>query len=418
MAEHHRPVARPRLRRDRLTLAVYAHFVAWGWYLFGFAPAVPVLAEEQGISRGQAGLHGTAMATGTTFAGLITAHLSRRYGRRFVLFAGSGSLGTGVLVLGLGHVFPLTVTGCFLASTGGSLMVSAAQPALTVHHHATSTAAITEANALATMFGLLAPLAVGGSVALGWGWRPALMLTVALAAVSSMLLWQVRAVRALAERTGLPRATRTADGGGHGPSDELDRTAPFPATFWLFWIALITAVALEHASTYWTAAVLVQRTGLEPGMATAAVSALVAGMCVARFVVGPVSLHKAPEKLLMLSFGVAIVGWAMFWTTTSTAVAIVGLVVTGMGYGGMYPLAIVLVMRASLGRPDQAQARASMGVGIAVGLAPFTLGAVSDQVGAHTAFILVPVLALVGLAAATSGLRGVRRMTARSRPAS
>ena len=59
------PLPPPRLERDRVTVALYASFTAWGWFLYSFSPAVPLIATEQGISRAQAGLHGTALAAGT-----------------------------------------------------------------------------------------------------------------------------------------------------------------------------------------------------------------------------------------------------------------------------------------------------------------------------------------------------------------
>ena len=99
----------------------------------------------------------------------------------------------------------------------------------------------------------------------------------------------------------------------------------------------------------------------------------------------------------------------MLWTTTNPVVAIAGLVIAGLGYGTHYPLAVSLVLRSSDGRPDQAQARSSLGVGAAVGLAPFALGALADGFGAHTAFLLVPALIVVGGLAVAYGLRSVRR---------
>jgi fucose permease len=79
----------------------------------------------------------------------------------------------------------------------------------------------------------------------------------------------------------------------------------------------------------------------------------------------------------------------------------VGLFVTGLGVSLHYPLGIARALAASGGRRDQAAARASLGVGLAVGAAPFTLGAVADRVGTHAAFLVVPAL----LAAAAASVR-------------
>src|SRR5262249_3167916 len=51
---------------------------------------------------------------------------------------------------------------------------------LIARHGSSGPTAVTEANGAAAGAGLLAPLAIGGAVGLGWGWRPAMVLMVAL----------------------------------------------------------------------------------------------------------------------------------------------------------------------------------------------------------------------------------------------
>jgi MFS family permease len=132
-------------------------------------------------------------------------------------------------------------------------------------------------------------------------------------------------------------------------------------------------------------------------------------MSVIRFVVGPLSLRIAPALLLAGAFLVAIGGWTILWTATTPALAMVGLVVSGLGYGAQYPLSVALLLATAPHRPDAIQGRATLAAGLAVGLAPFALGALADQFGTHRAFLLVPVVALVGGAAALAGGRAVRR---------
>jgi MFS family permease len=84
-------------------------------------------------------------------------------------------------------------------------------------------------------------------------------------------------------------------------------------------------------------------------------------------------------------------------------------VVAGLGYGAHYPLAVSLVLRSSGGRPDQAQARSTIAVGLAIGISPFLLGTLADNLGAHRGFLLVPLLVLAGGTAVALGLRSVHR---------
>ena len=387
--------------RDRVTVALYGSFVTWGWFLYAFSPAVPLIAAEQGISRGQAGLHGTAMAFGTVTTGMISAAFAARYGRRAQSLIGGGFIVAGVALLMSGGTLAVTLPAVFVAAIGGNLTISAAQPALSVHHGVAGPGAVTEANAMSAAFGLLAPLAVGASVAGGWGWRPAVALTMVLAVVTALLMMRLPADGALG------RGTRTRPA-AHDDAAAV-RTRGFSTAFWCFWVALVCGVAIEFSTTFWASDLLASRAGASPSVATASVSALVAGMCVSRFVVGPLAVRKAPEKLLLIGFATAGLGWLVFWLATNPVLAMAGLVLAGMGYGTHYPLAVSLALRSSDGRPDQAQGRTSLGVGGAVALSPFLLGALADEFGAHLAFLLVPVLIVVGGCAVALGLRSVRR---------
>ena len=413
----YRDLRRPGLVRDRLTVTLYASFITWGWFLYGFSPAVPLIAVEQGISRGQAGLHGTAMAVGTVATGLISSAFAQRYGRRLQSLVGAAIIVVGVALLLVASTLPFTLGAVFVAAVGGNLSLSAALPALVVHHGGAGSAAVTEANAIGAAFGLLAPLAVGGSVALGWGWRPAVALVIILTTVTGVLMLRLRSDGALGRGT-TTRAAHVvppgqATGAGLAPVGDGPGAAvagrSFSLTFWFFWVALVSGVSIEFATTFWASDLLAVRTGAPPSVATASVSALVLGMCVSRLIVGPMSVRKSPEKLLLVGYATAGLGWLLFWTATTPGPAVVGLVIAGLGYGTHYPLAVSLALRASDGRPDQAQARSSLGTGAAVAAAPFLLGALADSFGAHTAFLLVPVLIVIGGTAVALGLRSVHR---------
>ncbi|QTE31597.1 MFS transporter [Pengzhenrongella sicca] len=402
------------MSRDRLTIALYSNFVMWGWFLYSFTPSVPLITAEQGITKAQAGLHGTAMAIGTVLSALVSARLVDRLGRRGVLLAASGVLAAGVVMLVSGGTLAWSLPGALVTAIGGTLVLSAAQPALAVHHGEASAAAMTEANGVGSAFGLLAPLAVGASVAVGWGWRPAVAVTIALSALAAWLVGSLPARGALGTSRAPDEAAAEVDASEAvaGPTAAAagTRTAPgFSPAFRYFWWALIAAVAVENATTFWAADLLVTRTGAGPGIATGALAGLIAGMSAARFIVGPLSLRKAPEKLLLVAFAVAAAGWWILWAATTPTLALAGLVIAGFGYGAQYPLSIALVLRASRGRPDRAQARATLGSGIAIGIAPFLLGALADQFGTHDAFVLVPVLLAVGAGAVALGLRSVHR---------
>ncbi|MBB2922152.1 MFS transporter [Cellulomonas cellasea] len=429
-----------RLRRDRLTLSLYGYFVVWGWFLYSFNPAVPLLGRELGISKAQAGLHGTALAVGAVLAALATPRLLPRFGRRTTLVAAGLLIALGTVVLVTGPGFAWTLSGVLVMALGANVAISAGQAGLVLHHRGTSSAAVTEANGVGSSVGLLGPLAVGACVAAGWGWRPAVAVTGLLAVATAVVVGFLprRGVMAHpaegaapatdadpAATAGATASATPADGlpGGAGravagdaraqatPDRDAVRAAQPGAAraSWCYLVAVVATLAVENATTFWSADLITQQTGAHAGIATAATAGLVAGMSVIRFVVGPLSLRIEPATLLACSFLLAIVGWAVLWTATDPAVALTGLVIAGFGYGAQYPLSIALLLSTAGGAADRAQSRATFAGGAAIGVAPFALGALADAFGAHSAFVLVPVMALVGAFAAFAGPRVARR---------
>lgn len=402
-----------RLRRDRLTWSLYGYFVVWGWFLYSFNPAVPLLGRELGISNAQAGLHGTALAVGAVIAALATPRLLPRFGRRTTLVGAGLLIALGTVLLVAGRGFAWTLSGVLVMALGANVAISGGQAGLVLHHRGTSSAAVTEANGVGSSVGLLGPLAVGACVAAGWGWRPAVAVTGVLAVATAVVVGLLprRGVMAHpADAAPVP----VGAAGEPGTTTTHDRDAARAAqpgaarSSWFYLVAVVATLAVENATTFWSADLIAQQTGATAGIATAATAGLVAGMSVIRFVVGPLSLRIEPATLLGCSFLLAIVGWAVLWTATDPAVALTGLVIAGFGYGAQYPLSIALLLSTAGGAADRAQSRATFAGGAAIGVAPFVLGALADEFGAHTAFVLVPVMALVGAFAAFAGPRVAR----------
>lgn len=432
----------PRLRRDRLTVTLYGSFITWGWLLYSFNPSVPLLAHERGLSSAQAGLHGTSMALGGLAAAVLAPRAVQWWGRRTAVTAAGVTVAVGVVGLVLGPSLPWTLLAMLVVSTGGNVLIAASQVGLALRHGRVATAAITEANGVGSGVGLFGPLAVGAAVAAGWGWRPAVLVTSVLALVGAVFVRRLPASAALSTygtRTSGAQASELPDPapvpvvvGADGFDEETEllthddppvlpsapvlppaavphvRYRPAAAAV-LFIVSLVAAIAIENATTYWATALLIDRTGARAGIATAATAGLVAGMTAIRFIVGPLSLRVRPAMLLTGAFLVAIAGWVVVWTTTSTAVAMAGLVLAGLGYGAQYPLSVALMLGASPGHGDRAQGYATLAGGAAVGVAPLLLGALADGVGMHTAFVVVPVLACLGAVAAVLGGRALRR---------
>ena len=377
-----------RLVRDRRTWLTYSQLGVYGWFLYGFGPALTLLRDEQGFSRTVAGLHGTALAVGALLSALVVAPMTARFGRVRLIWAGLVLTCVGVVVFCSFTLLAATLGGALLCAFGGSFVVTCTVTVLAAVHHTAAPAAITEANAVAAGVGAVAPLAVGLALALG-SWR-----------VAMLVLLPVVAVLALVER-GTPQPADS------GAKPDRGRSAPLGRRYWVSWVVVTAGIAVEFCLTLWSADMLHQRTGLSAAGASAAVTALVAGMCLGRTAGGRLALRFTLDSLLYSGIALAAAGFALFWSTTAAAPAVAGLFACGVGISLYYPLGMARAIAASEGRPDQASARVGLGAALASGAGPFVLGALADATSIHLAMLLVPcllVVAAVGIRVAPARL--------------
>jgi predicted MFS family arabinose efflux permease len=378
-----------RLVRDRATVLSYLQLGCWGYFLYGFGPTQPLLREEQGVSLTVSGLHGTALAAGGLVAGFVTPAIVRRVGRGALIWAGVAIVAVAAIVYTSSPAIGVTLTGAVLASFGGSMVVNGVPAVLAERHGASGAAAVTEANALAAGLGIVAPLVIGTSVALGLGWRAGILVVVPF----SVVLWlSMRSVR-LPAPAELPPTSA-------GP----DR---LPGRYWLAWGLVSCCVSVEFCMNLWAGDVLRERAGMTSAASSAALAAVVGGMTVGRVFGTRLALRIASEQLMLGALAVAAAGFALFWFASAPVTAVAGLGLTGLGLALHYPIGVVIAVRESLGRPDRATARVGIGIALAVGIGPFGLGAIADRTSTHTAFLLVPGL----LAIATVLVLAVRRAT-------
>ena len=286
------------LVRDRRTWLTYSQLGVYGYFLYGFGPALTVLRDDEGFSRTVAGLHGTALAVGALLSALCVAQLAARFGRTAMIWAGLVLTCTGIVVLTAFTAVPLTLFGALLCSFGGSFVVTCTSTVLSAIHDETGPAAITEANAVAASVGAGAPLVVGLSVAAGLGWRPALLLVLPVVGVLAVLGRHAVAV---------PRPAVAQAG---------VRPGRLSRRYWIAWVVVTAGIAVEFCLALWSADMLADRTDLSQAGAAGSVTALVAGMAVGRIVGGRLALRLPVDLLLYGAIAVNAIGFAVFWTST------------------------------------------------------------------------------------------------------
>jgi fucose permease len=367
--------------RDRPTWIAYAQLSFWAWFLYAFGATQALLRDEQGTTKTVAAFHGTALAIGGLIAGLLTATVIEHRGRGWVLrMAGLTTAGALIVYTWPGAALPVSLTGAFLASFLGTFLIISINAFLLDHQRLAGPAALTEANALASCAGLLAPLAVGLGAATVLGWRSGVLVVVVALVVIE--IW---------------RGGSTADFGTRGLAAHEDAPTRLPRRIaWSLGVVMCT-LGIEFCLTFWGADLLRERCGFGPAAAAASIAAITGGMLVGRLIGARLAQRMSTELMLRISMVIALVAFLVAWTSTIGAVVLAGLTVTGIGIGVHWPLSVSRVVRHSGGMTDRAAAAASIAGSVAMAIAPITLGALADAIGFHLAFLLVPALLVLAL---------------------
>ena len=386
-------------RPDATSIAAFVTLCTYTWFLYGVGPSLPLFRDEMGTTSAVAGLHSLMLAAGIVLSGLAGVSLARRWRRFGTARRGIVTITVGVLLFTTGSLLTgvelvVTLPAMLVVGFGGGLALNMSTTVLQEHNGIYGPSLLSTGNAAAAGVGLVTPLAVGAATAAGWTWRAAMVLVVPIAVTAWILVTRQRTVPAYAA---IPVGTGSFTFRGL-------RTA-----YWFAALAVVCAVAIEFCMITWTPDLLTARTGLSPGTASGAVSAVVGGMALGRLLVGALARHRAPLGLFLVGVAVTAAGWLLVWLSTSPVAAVAGLLVVGLGVAGQYPLGAAMVMGLSGGQPDRAIAVMSIGVGLASGLGPFILGALADQVGVRAAFLVVPALCVAAAACSTAGQRGSRR---------
>ncbi|HEY5842378.1 MAG TPA: MFS transporter [Mycobacterium sp.] len=384
---------------DATSVAAFVTLCTYTWFLYGIGPSLPLFRDELGTTSAVAGLHSLMLAAGIVIAGFLGVGLARRWHRYGVARRGVVTMTVAALLftggsLLTGAELAVTLPAMLLVGLGGGLALNVSTTVLQEHNGVYGPAMLSLGNAAAAGVGLVTPLAVGAATALGWTWRAALVVVAPIAVTAYLLITRHRGVEAYAARPV-----------GHGRFT----LRGLPRAYWFATLGVVSAVAIEFCMITWTPDLLTTRTGMSPGTASGAVSAVVGGMALGRLLIGGIARRRAPLGLFLIGVGVTAGGWVLVWLTTSAVTAVAGLLVVGLGIAGQYPLGAAMVMALSGGQPDRAIAVMSIGVGFASGLGPFVLGALADRIGVQFAFLVVPVLCVSAALCVIAGQRGGRR---------
>ncbi len=380
--ERSSPGLRPgRPLRDKATWITYFQLSCFAWFMYGFGASQALLRDDQGTTRAVSALHSTSLATAGIISGLITSRFIERWGRGMVLRLGSVGTIAGVLIYTLPEApYPVTMLGAFVTSFFGTIMLITVNAFLIDHQGPAGSAAITEGNALASMAGLIAPLAIGIGAATFLGWRWGLI----CAALGLVVVELARG-----------RSVALYNDAHHAPTVMAE--GRMPASFAWNTVIVMCFLGAEFSFILWGADLLRERAQFGPAAAAASVAAVTGGMAIGRVVGARLAQTLPNDRILKWSVVIALVGFALAWVTASGIPILIGMFVTGVGLGVQWPLGVARAVATSGGRTDRASALTSVFGSCSIALAPFALGALADATDFHLALLLVPAMLIVAL---------------------
>ncbi len=283
-----------------------------------------------------------------------------------------------------------------LLGVGGALLVQAVPAALMGRHPRDPAVVFGEANAVASWASVLAPAAVAAAVGLQAGWWVGYTLPVL--PIAAYLLWTLR-------RNGLfaPADPREPE------AVHLDEPVAGlePAPLLGRWMDVLLAVSVEFCLVFWAADALRDWHDAGPAAAPALAAAFLVGMALGRTFASRLMAGRHPLAVVVGASGVAILGFAAFWGLPFLAGAALGLLLAGVGVSLLYPVTLARLLAAWPLARDRAAARGALASGIAIGVPPFLLARMADEMGLRAAYLIVPVLLL---ALALHALVGLGRM--------
>lgn len=368
--------------RTPLTWLTYLMLGYFAYLQSALGPLMPHLLTELGLSYTAGGLHFSAFALGMILIGLLGGRMVRRWGRKAAFWgSGIGMAAGALLITAGGHVGTTLLGAGIMGLFGGGLLIII--PAtLSDCYGGQRAIALTEANAMASLWAMLVPLCIGGFAAMGFGWRSALFLAVAL-----LLLMGARF-----RHVPIPPAPDRPAQRHPQPGTAL------PAAFWVLCVVMFLVVSVEWSLVAWGAAFLEDAAGLHKSNASTLMSLFFFAMLVGRLIASRLA-HLAPSTtLLFIALGITGLGFPLFWLAPLAPLNVAGLFIAGVGVANVYPFTLASAIGVVPGHADTATARLSLTVGTAILLTPLALGWTADRLDIRQAYGIVAALLVVAVA--------------------
>lgn len=345
----------------------------------GFGPAIPLLQVDQGTSGAIAGLHGTALGLASLVAGVLNSRVVHRFGRYRAAW-----IGISIFLFGAFFFVTLaqpnqTIPSIFLAGIGMTMAIANTITYLSGHYGEQSPQALSQNNGITSLFNLFGTITIGLLATTAISWRLGLLACFPFAAILYMTMG----------RSHSPEHIPDIDGHQRGL---------LPKFYWFAWVGLVFTISTEFAIIFWSAALIRVRTDIDPALATTLMLAFPLGMFLGRWFGAYVVPNRSVDFRLKLFLILQLVGFLLLWNSTTPLLALISLLIAGLGTSMQFILSTARLLRFSAGKDDLGMGLASLAAGLAIAGSPFVLGALADQVGIATAFLIVPFFIAIAFA--------------------
>lgn len=365
------------LVRDRYFWTIALQTLVVNFFLGGFGPAQPLLRADQGTSLTIAGLHGTAMGLASILAGFINPWLSHKFGRANAGWIGMVIFIGGLVSLAFLQPVPLTILAAGIAGLGVSTVINSFVTSFNNHYKSLAPIAVAQANGIASVGYVFGTFTIGTIAQQAPDfWRLGLLIIVPVALFLLLFL-------------------RQKNNESYTPHEDGPQSGKLSRAFWISWFGFIATISTEFATSFWSAALVRDRTDASAAISTIAIMALGTGMGLGRFFGGRIMHKLSLDHQLLTILGLQFVGFIGLWLSHNLAFSMAMLLINGLGISMQFALTSLRLINMSEGRPDLAIGKSSLAAGIAIGGAPFLLGVFGDSFGISRAYLMVPVLIII-----------------------
>ena len=361
-----------KLNRDSLFWTVAGQATILNFFLGGFGPSQPLLREEQGTSLTVAGLHGTMMGIAAIIAGFIHPKLNHKYGRRNTSWLGLLIFTIGLPFFALGPSVQITLSAVLFSCVGFNFVILNMVTLLSHHYPETPDLAVSQSNGINAVGFVFGTVLVGTLASIGISWRAGLLLCIP-AAFALYFYGRDKII-------------------DNQNSDAPRQSGKLSIKFWIAWFGFFTTISSEFSTSFWSAALLSDRTGATAAFSTLCVAALGTGFGIGRWYI-PIWMRKTTlDVRLKTILTIQFISFMLFWLSHNLVFSLVMLLFVGIGISGQFPMTTVRLIKLSDGKPDLAMGKSAYAAGLAIALAPFLLGFFGDHIGISKAYLMVPVL--------------------------